>query len=290
MRFPSNQPLVYWSIRAVIRRRSEHLVLILALVATIAWSSAQILNVIRIRSAITQAIDLTPAITIRVESTAQDRMNSPDMIKRIRSIPGVISVKSSELSPDIAFHLKVEVFESQEIPAIASELMSWNESGIRIETREDISRALRLTLNHLSTNQLLGLIPSILALSLLVLATFRMTARERGTMGLLRSLGWSTFDILKMELTRAMLVLIPSIAMGFGVTGWLVCGPVAPFLYPDIMAIQPVAGIQDLPLTFLFLTTGIGALIGIPFLTAAILPVLIHAHADPGDWIMGARQ
>ena len=128
------------------------------------------------------------------------------------------------------------------------------------------------------------MVPALLALTLIVAGTVRERMSRRFEIGLLKSLGWLTGDIVRLQVYRALFLGLPATALGILVASGLVFWPGASW------PAELLLGWNDRPL-HLYLNPGgavpvfleIGVLSLAPFLGAVLWPTLRGAAADPED-------
>jgi hypothetical protein len=118
------------------------------------------------------------------------------------------------LTGDQATDLVLETFHDDEAQALIPDLARALGWPVRITTRreqlgrqlDDIGRRTGLTL--------VGFVPALLALALVVAAVGIGGYRRRWEMGLLKALGWSGGDIMRLHIYRGLLVAGPAVAVG----------------------------------------------------------------------------
>jgi ABC-type lipoprotein release transport system permease subunit len=130
------------------------------------------------------------------------------------------------------------------------------------------------------------LVPALLALCLLVVVTARDRFGHRFEIGLLKSLGWTTGDIVRLQVARASLIGIPGATGGMMLAFLLVFWPNANWsgrLYPEwqVLASRLAFSPGDAGLVLLEVT----GLVVLPFLAATIGTVLRCAVADPQEML-----
>jgi cell division protein FtsX len=134
-----------------------------------------------------------------------------------------------------------------------------------------------------------SLIPALLALVLLVVAAVRIQLGSRRDVGLLKALGWTTAEIARHQLFRALVIALPATAIGWAAAyalvfvwraswaGVLLFGWTAS--PPPQLTLDPAGALLTLLL--------VGGLVLAPWLAAVLLPTLRSAVTDPEQWLRG---
>ena len=185
-----------------------------------------------------------------------------------------------------ASDLTVDVFHEQEASAIIPDLVKALPWPVQITTRDEAMDMYSAGLHHRAGIVYVMLIPAVLALMLIVVATIRKQISRHSEIGLLKALGWTTVDIIRHQVTKVIVVGMPSIVIGLlaayisifkaGITwpGTLFFGWVG--VPPRLYMASSGAGI---------VLVEVGALVFLPYMTAALWPLLKVATGDPLDLI-----
>lgn len=189
------------------------------------------------------------------------------------------------LAPGQASDLAIYLFRREEEQAIQADLAAAFPWPVRITDRS--TSALR---HHTRAVRSGGIavvagIPALLALLLIITATVVDTTGQRAHWGLLKSMGWTTADILRLQVNRAMIVGGPAVVLG------LALAYIAVF-YPPAAGVTAfwITGGQHLPALTLVSTGAImimleiTAMVGLPFLAAVFLTSVRGAAGNP--WTM----
>ena len=128
-------------------------------------------------------------------------------------------------------------------------------------------------------------IPALLALLLIITGTILDNTGQRAHWGLLKSLGWTTADIVRLQVNRAMIVGIPAVMLGLA-------SAYAAVFYPPAAGVTAfwITGGQHLAALTLVrsgaavIMLEIAALVGLPFLAAVFLTSVRAAAGSP--WTM----
>jgi len=192
------------------------------------------------------------------------------------------------LTTDQISDLAVTVHHAAEEAAITSDLAAAFPYPVQVTTRTDARGAAVAALTRDGGLVTLMLGPALLGLGLLLTAAMRDAGARRHDLGLLKTLGWSTADLVRLHLWRAAAVAVPAALLGAaaawlavftpGITwpaalllGWN--APAPPWTLPPSQAALAVAAVA-------------GAILA-PWLLAAALPAARAALADPDDLLRG---
>jgi ABC-type lipoprotein release transport system permease subunit len=130
------------------------------------------------------------------------------------------------------------------------------------------------------------LAPAILALCLLVIVTVRERLGRRFELGLLKALGWTTGDLVSLQVLRAVSI------SGIAITGGMMVAYLLVFrygkywsnmLYPDWQSFPIQLSVHPLDLTLPLLE--VTGLVILPFLVATIGAALHCATCDPSEML-----
>jgi len=186
------------------------------------------------------------------------------------------------LQTDEVSDLAISVFHDSEVDALLPDLAAAFNFPVRLVTRAEVAGIYEGSLNRRGGLAFVTLVPALLALALLVLATARELHAQRGEAGLLKSLGWTTGDLFRLYLGRSLLILLPSLVVGVSVAWGLVRWP--GIHWPGLF----LQGWQTVPpslhLTMrggLLVSLELFGLLFVPSLIASALPALKSAAADP---------
>lgn len=189
------------------------------------------------------------------------------------------------LTPGQASDLAIHLFRREEEQAIQTDLAAAFPWPVSITDRS--TSALR---HHTRAVRSGGIavvagIPALLALLLIITGTVVDTTGQRSHWGLLKSMGWTTTDILRLQIAQATIVGIPAVVMGLA-------SAYAVVFYPPAAGVTAfwITGGQHLPAMTLVSTGAamtmleIAAMVGLPFLAAVFLTSLRAAAGSP--WTM----
>jgi hypothetical protein len=186
------------------------------------------------------------------------------------------------LAPGYAVDLAIRVFHEQEAEAVIPDLADAFPWPSRMTTRTETSKAYTASVARRGGLYYLVLAPCILALALIVAAGFRGAGRGAYESGLLKSLGWTTPDIVGLFILKALLIAVPSVAAGAALSFFLVHWPGIEwpgFLFfgwertPPGLHLEPSGSLPVLALT--------ATAVSVPYLAANLWPALRYASADP---------
>jgi hypothetical protein len=118
------------------------------------------------------------------------------------------------LNADQASDLVLDVFHAEAVEALCPELAAAFDWPVSITTRQAyLGRAL-FDIAGRGSLALLACVPALLAMALVALAVGAWGRRRKWELGLLKALGWSGGDILRLTLFRGLLVGVPALAAG----------------------------------------------------------------------------
>jgi hypothetical protein len=186
------------------------------------------------------------------------------------------------LPEGFASDLAVHVFSDEEQTAILPDLSAAFPWPVRVANRRETAGYYSSSFLRRGGLVAITLIPSLLALTLLLFYSVRERGGRAHEVGLLKSLGWTTADIVKVQVTRSLLIGLPSAAIGSLVSYILVLCPgtrlpggiffgwdrTPPALYLD------TAGA-------VLVLAEIACLVLVPYAASALWPALKSAAADP---------
>lgn len=193
--------------------------------------------------------------------------------------------------PDgFASDVAVEVFNEEEQSAILPDLSRAFPWPVSITTRRETNGYYSASFSKRGGIVVIVLIPSMMALALLMFYTVRERTGRAHEVGLLKSMGWTTADIVKLQVCRTLFIALPSAVLGCLTAYLLVLWPGA--RWPSGLFL----GWKGIPPGLHLDTTGaalvlfeIACLALVPFVAAALWPALRSAAADPQDLIEEER-
>jgi hypothetical protein len=118
------------------------------------------------------------------------------------------------LRPDQASDLVLDVFHPEEAGPLADALTGAFPWPVQAVTREAVKKYYAGRIAGRAGVGLLSLAPALLALVFLVLALGMWSASLRPEMGLMKSMGWTSSDLLFLHLARAVILGGPAVAAG----------------------------------------------------------------------------
>jgi hypothetical protein len=192
------------------------------------------------------------------------------------------------LAPGEAVDLAVDVFHAEEAAALLPELAAAFSWPVRITARSEAVGLYTGGLARRGGLMLIAGIPAVLALVLVVAGAVREAVGRRREVGLLKALGWTTGDVVRLQVYRALLIALPAVCLGMLAAYALVFPPGVSWpgsllfgwrTAPPRLFLDPAGAL----LTLLEL----GALVVGPYLAAVLLTSLQGAAADPQDLLKG---
>jgi hypothetical protein len=185
-----------------------------------------------------------------------------------------------------ASDLAVDVFHEEEEEAILPDLAEAFPWPVRITTRTETIGMVGGATARRGGIALFLAVPAILAAVLLVAGSARDRVGRRREVGLLKAMGWSTGDLVRLHLMRSVAVGLPAAALGMAVAYALI-------LWPGIRWPSAVFfGWQGRPPSLYLSPAGalltlmeVAALAFVPWLAANLWPSIRGAAADPQELI-----
>ena len=186
------------------------------------------------------------------------------------------------IAPGHASDLAIRVFHEQEEEAIVPDLAAALPWPTQITRRADMIGTYTSGVSRRGGLAMLVLVPAVLALILLVLAVWREGLAGRRELGLLKALGWTTGDIVRLRLVRALCVGLPAVLLGVAVGHRLVFWPRARWIGELLLGWSGDAVQLSLkPGTTALVLAEVAALVLLPFLVASVATVLRATATDP---------
>ena len=186
------------------------------------------------------------------------------------------------LAPGQVSDLAIYLFREEEEQAIQADLAAafpWpvHITGRSTSTWRHHTRAVRM-----GGIAVVACVPAVLAMLLILTATITGSSGRQAHWGLLKSLGWTTKDIVCLQTTTAAMVGLPAVIAGLAAAYAVV-------FYPPAAGIAAlwVTGGRHLPALVLIrpgtvlIMLEIAALVGLPYLAAVFLTTLKGAANDP---------
>ena len=171
--------------------------------------------------------------------------------------------------------------EEQAIRADLSRALPW---PVRITSRGEARREVLASLSREASWSATALLPALLGLVLLVVATGYSGRVKRGEVALLKALGWTTGDLLRWRLAAALSVGLPAVVLGASAAFLVVIWPGLPWLLPHAVGwsgIPPRLGLDGTGA--LSITASLAGLILVPWLGAVLWPLVRQVTTDPGE-------
>jgi ABC-type lipoprotein release transport system permease subunit len=162
---------------------------------------------------------------------------------------------------------------------------------VRCVTRRQSAAMYAGGLNRGSTLNTLTAIPAVLAVCLLVAVNIRKSMGRQSDLGIMKAMGWTTGDIVRLQLYRALAVGLPSAAIGACLAYFLVCRPGTHWLgtiFLDWETIPPRLYLA--PQGAVTVLLEVAGLVLAPVIGSALAPAARAATADVHALIEGAGR
>jgi len=191
------------------------------------------------------------------------------------------------LSPGQASDLAVSLFHEEEEAAIQADLADVFPWPVRITGRSDGVLRHHQRAVHMGGIAVVACVPAILALVWIVAGTALTGSSRQAHWGLLKSLGWTTGDLVRLQIFQAALLGTPALAAGLASAYSVV-------FYPPAAGIAAwwLTGGQHLPAMVLSRSGAlitlleISALVIIPYLAAVFLATVKQVANEPWHLLM----
>jgi hypothetical protein len=188
------------------------------------------------------------------------------------------------LAPDEACDLALAVFHPDEAEALLPELARVFPWPVHIATRQETRKHYATAFGRRGGLAALLYIPAAIALALLTAAVIRQQIGSRSRVGLLKALGWTSRDIVGLQITKAAIVGLPAIAGGLMLAYALVYAPSQRWAGMLLLGWRETAPIMHLDVGFaapVFLE--VAGILLIPYLAAVLWSSLVQAASNPHD-------
>ena len=189
-----------------------------------------------------------------------------------------------------ASDLALYVFHPGEAEALRPEIRKALPWPATIRTRSEARDWYRSGFGRRSSLIVVLWLPAVAALGLIVLATIQRQAQTRTHAGLLKTLGWTMGDIVRLHLFQALIVALPSIVLGLTLAYTLTGGPLTDTLARMLLGWQSGAPARTLaPGSSVTVLLAVSVLVLLPYLAAALWPAFQTATAD-ADTLLNAQS
>jgi len=186
------------------------------------------------------------------------------------------------LGPGEASDLAIYVFHDAEEAAIVPDVVAAFPWPVHVRRKAETLEGYTAGLGRRGGLAMLTLTPALLGLVLLVVAAWRDGLARRREVGLLKALGWTTGDVVRLRLWRAAIVGVPAVAVGLAAAYQLVFWPGSGWLGEALLGwpARPVL-LTLAPGSAALVLLEVGALVLLPWLVAALWPALRVATSQP---------
>ena len=190
------------------------------------------------------------------------------------------------IAPGYASDIAVDVFHEDEAEALLPDLAAAYPWPVRLTTRREAAGIYAAGLARRSGLAYMALIPALLALAFIVAGAGKSYNARRYEAGLYKAFGWTTPDIFRLQLLKALLSGLPAVAGGLALAYGLVMWPGVSWpgylllgweQRPPLLYLDPAGAVWVL--------LEIALLVFLPYLAATLWPALKAAAADPQDFL-----
>lgn len=183
-----------------------------------------------------------------------------------------------------ASDLAADVFWEQEVDSVLDELSTAFPWPVRITSRKETIGEYVAAFSLKSGLFLFLMIPSLLAMAFIVTGMIRDRLGVKKEVGLLKSMGWTTGDIVWCQVFRALFIALPATGAGvflaYGIAVSPAATPVSKLLFGWSTSFPPM-GLT--PHGAAVICWMVAALVLIPYLAAVLWAAATSAAADPAD-------
>ncbi|MBW2455308.1 MAG: ABC transporter permease [Deltaproteobacteria bacterium] len=181
-----------------------------------------------------------------------------------------------------ASDLAVRVFHDTEEDAIVPDLVAAFPWPVHIRRKSETLDGYTTGVGRRGSLAMLTLTPALLGLVLLVVAAWRDGLANRREVGLLKALGWTTGDVLRLRLWRAAIVGLPAVVLGLVLGYQLVFWPGASWPGEVLLGWPQRPVLLTLrPGSAALILLEVSSLILLPWFAAALWPALRTATSQP---------
>jgi hypothetical protein len=192
------------------------------------------------------------------------------------------------LTNGYASDIAVDVYHAEEESAIIPDLIEALPWPARITTRTESLEFYSGAYARRGGIVIVAALPAFAALCLLVAATVRERLGRRFEVGLLKAFGWTTADIVRHFIQRALFIGLPAVCLGMLTASAAVLWPGIQWPGRLLFGWQGQAPALYLEAgSALLIVLLVAALTLVPFLIATLIPALKVASADTQDYFEG---
>ncbi len=191
-----------------------------------------------------------------------------------------------------ATDLGVDVYYPQEVEAVCRELSHAFPWPVQMLTHNEILSLFRRRASMMGSAALFSLIPALIGMILMVMAVLQQQAANIRETGLLKALGWTARDVLRLSFLRMLLVIVPAILLGAAGIAAVFYGP-APFRSlgaPLGLFFGWHGALSALPFDAQVAGSAFaaaGTFILLPYIGASLWSAVRASAAEPGAFIEG---
>ena len=181
------------------------------------------------------------------------------------------------------------MFHSGEEDAILSDLSAAFPWPVRLIPRNQSVGIYSTYYSRRSAVALIAAIPAILAICLLVAVNVRQSVDRKRDVAILKAVGWTTGDIVRLLFYRVAFIGLTSVALGMATAFLLVFGPLNQWIGTVLLgwgSLPPRLNLD--PEGALIVLLEVSACVLIPFMGSALSPALTAAARDVQELLQGA--
>jgi len=188
------------------------------------------------------------------------------------------------IPPGFSSDIAIEVFHDEEEHALLPDLAAVFPWPVRITTRTEAIANYSAGWAYRGGTAVLQILPAVLAVALIVAATIRDHIGRKHEVGLLKALGWTTTDVVRLQMYRAILIALLAAALGMLLASLMAFWPGSPWVGFFLFGWKTHwSGLHLNTSGAVLVLLEVTAFLILPFLLATLLPTLKEATADPRD-------
>ncbi|UCD77173.1 MAG: FtsX-like permease family protein [Desulfobacterales bacterium] len=185
-----------------------------------------------------------------------------------------------------ASDVAVDVFHESEAEAVLPDLARAYPWPVRLITRREAAGIYSAGLARRSGLAYLALVPALLALAFIVLGAYKNQNARRYEVGLYKAFGWTTPDIFRLHLLKALMIGGPAMSSGLILAYGLVLRPGVSWPGYLLLGWKQHPPLLHLDASgALLVLLEIALLVFLPYLAATLWPAIKAATTDPQDFL-----
>lgn len=196
-----------------------------------------------------------------------------------------------DFGPDEGADLAFDVFRSSEEEAIRNDLAEALAFPVMVTIKKEAARFYRAQSGKQGSLLTLLALPALLAIGALMLGLSRAGPERARELGLMKSMGWTTADLMALATARALITALPSLALGLAGAWAFVYSPLSVWAGTALMGWSGVGPQLRLdPGGAGFVMAEVAAFVLLPWMLSALWPAVQSSSKDPWELMGGASD